>query len=98
MARVVVIGGGAAGMAVASRAKRLNPGLDVVVFEKSRWVSFALCGIPYYVGCTVKRLSQLLHYPLSEFTEKRGIDVRLETEVTEIDYSGRRVMYRGRDG
>ena len=94
MTRVVVIGGGAAGMAVASRAKRLNPKLDVIVFEKSKWVSFALCGIPYYVGCVVKRLNQLLHYPLTEFTEKRGIDVRLETIVTSVDYKSRRLAYK----
>ncbi len=94
MARVVIVGGGAAGMAVASRAKRVNPKLDVVVLERSKWVSFAFCGIPYYVGCVVKRFNQLLHYPLSEFTEKRGIDVRLESSVASIDYSGRTLTYK----
>lgn len=94
MARLLVVGGGAAGMAAASRAKRLKKDLDVVVVEKTRWVSFALCGLPYYLGCTVKRLSDLTYYPLSEFTEKRGINVLLETEVVDIDYSGRKAVIR----
>ncbi len=97
MTRVIVVGGGAAGMAVASRAKRLNPGLDVKVFERSNWVSFAFCGMPYYVGCQVKRLSQLLHYPLEEFTVKRGIDVRLRHEVVDVDSSGKTVTVVDRD-
>lgn len=94
MARLVVIGGGAAGMAAASRAKRLNKKLDVTVFEKTKWVSFALCGIPYHIGCIVKRLSDLLYYPPEEFTKKRGIDLRLETEVTWIDINSKRIHYR----
>ncbi|MCE4600581.1 MAG: FAD-dependent oxidoreductase [Desulfurococcales archaeon] len=94
MARLVVVGGGAAGMAAASRAKRLNKKLDVTVFEKTRWVSFALCGIPYHVGCIVKRLSDLLYYPPEEFTRKRGIDLRLETEVTWIDIDSKKIHYR----
>ncbi len=102
MARVVVIGGGAAGMAAASRAKRLRKDYDVVVFEKTGWVSFALCGIPYYIGCTVKTLDDLLFYPPEEFTKKRGIDLRLETTVTGIDLSSKTVHYvdnkTGREG
>lgn len=94
MARLVVIGGGAAGMAAASRAKRLNKSLDVVVFERTGWVSFALCGIPYHVGCIVKRLDDLLYYPPEEFIKKRGIDLRLYTEVTGVDLDSKTVYYR----
>ena len=94
MARLVVVGGGAAGMAAASRAKRLNKNLEVVVFEKTRWVSFALCGIPYHAGCIVKRLEDLLYYTPEEFVKKRGIDLRLETLVTGIDKDEKRVYYK----
>ena len=97
--RVAVVGGGAAGMAAASRAKRLlGDRGEVVVFERGGWVSFALCGTPYYIGCTVKRLEDLVHYPLSEFVEKRGIDVRLYTEVTEVEPDARRLRYRRGSG
>lgn len=94
MTRLVVIGGGAAGMAAASRAKRLNKLMDVVVFEKTSWVSFALCGIPYHVGCIVKRLNDLVYYTPEEFTKKRGIDLRLETEVTSIDLDTKTVYFK----
>ena len=97
--RVAVIGAGAAGMSAASRVKRLlGKNAEVVVFEKTRWVSFALCGTPYYVGCTVKSLHDLLYYPLEEFTKKRGIDVRIETEVTEVEADKRVVHWRNRKG
>lgn len=94
MTTVVVIGGGAAGMAVASRAKRLRKDYNVIVVEKTRWVSFALCGLPYYTGCVTKRLNDLLYYPVEEFTKKRGIDVRLETEAVDVDASGKTVTVR----
>ncbi|MEB3816815.1 MAG: FAD-dependent oxidoreductase, partial [Desulfurococcales archaeon] len=94
MVRVVIIGGGAAGMAVASRAKRLRKDYDVVVVERTRWVSFALCGLPYYVGCITKRLNDLLYYPIEEFTVKRGIKVLLETEAVSVDVSSRTITLR----
>lgn len=89
-------------MAAASRAKRLNKSMDVVVFEKTKWASFALCGIPYHAGCIVKRLTDLLYYTPEEFRRKRGIDLRLETEVSEIDMDARTLYYKdlktGREG
>ncbi len=97
--RVAVIGGGAAGMSAASRVKRLlRDKAEVVVFEKGRWVSFALCGTPYYVGCTVKHLEDLVYYPLEEFTEKRKIKVHLGTRVERLDVENRRLYYRGPSG
>ncbi len=97
--RVAVVGGGAAGMSAASRVKRLlGDRAEVVVFEKGGWVSFALCGTPYYIGCEVKTLDDLVHYPLSEFVEKRGIDVRLFTEVVDVEADVRRLRWRRRGG
>lgn len=97
--RVAVVGGGAAGMSAASRVKRLlGDKAEVIVFERGNWVSFALCGTPYYVGFRVKRLEELLHYPLSEFTEKRGIRVKLGSEVVEIDADSRRLFYQEKGG
>jgi len=97
--RVAVIGAGAAGMSAASRVKRLlRDRVEVVVFEKGGWVSFALCGTPYYVGCRVRRLEELTYYPLEEFTKKRGIRINLYTEVIDIEPRERRLRYRSRDG
>ncbi len=94
MTRVVIIGGGAAGMAAASRIKRLRKDYEVTVFERTPYVSFALCGIPYLTGCVVKTLDELLYYKPEVFREKRGIDLRLKTEVVEINASKKKLVYR----
>jgi len=95
---IAVIGGGAAGMSAASRAKRLSKQSTVTVFEKTRWISFALCGIPYYIGCITPRLEDLTYYPIEEFINKRGIDVRIHHEVVEIDPSGKTLVYKDPNG
>ncbi|MET1102259.1 MAG: FAD-dependent oxidoreductase [Pyrodictiaceae archaeon] len=97
--RVAVVGAGAAGMSAASRVKRLlGDRAEVVVFDKGRWVSFALCGTPYYIGFVVKELEDLVYYPITEFTEKRKIRIRLGAEVTRIDAGDRRLYYRSKGG
>ncbi len=92
MARLVVIGGGAAGMSAASAARRVDPGLDVVVCEAGGFAAYGMCGIPYYLGGIVPAPENLLAYPPSAFREKRGIDLRLHTRVTGIDPGARRVQ------
>ncbi|MCE4614792.1 MAG: FAD-dependent oxidoreductase [Desulfurococcales archaeon] len=96
--KVAIIGGGAAGMAAASRAKRLLKDSTVTVFEKTQWVSFALCGIPYYVGCITPRLEDLMYYPLEVFINKRGIDVRIKHEVLDIDVNRKTLTYKDPEG
>ncbi len=91
MARLVVIGGGAAGMSAASAARRTDPGLDVVVCEAGGFAAYGMCGIPYYLGGTVAAPEDLLAYPPSAFREERGIDLRLHTRVTGIDPAARQV-------
>ncbi len=98
MARLVVIGGGAAGMSAASAARRADPGLDVVVCEAGGFAAYGMCGIPYYVGGTVAEAENLLAYPPSVFREKRGIDLRLHTRVTGIDTTARTVRLAGPGG
>ena len=98
MARLVVIGGGAAGMSAASAARRADPGLDVVVCEAGGFAAYGMCGIPYYVGGTVAEAETLLAYPPSVFREKRGIDLRLHTRVTGIDTAARTVRLAGPGG
>src|SRR5712664_4944624 len=92
VARLVVIGGGAAGMSAASAARRVDPGLEVVVCEAGGFAAYGMCGIPYYLGGTVPQAEHLLAYPPSTFREKRGIDLRLHTRVTGIDPAARRVQ------
>ncbi|MFF9567117.1 FAD-dependent oxidoreductase [Streptomyces sp. NPDC014685] len=90
--RLVVIGGDAAGMSAASRARRLRgPGeLEIVAFERGRFTSYSACGIPYWVGGDVAERDDLVARTPEEH-RARDIDLRTRTEVTEIDVAGRRV-------
>ena len=92
MTRLVVVGGSAAGMSAAAKAKRVNKKLEVVVFERSRYVSYAPCGIPYYVEGLVKKLDDLVYYTAEYFRKERGIDVRSRHEVLDIDDNAKKVV------
>lgn len=74
--RLVVIGGVAAGMSAASRARRVNSHLEIVVLEKGDAVSYGTCGLAYLVSGVVPQPDDLLVYSPEFFREKRGIDVR----------------------
>jgi NADPH-dependent 2,4-dienoyl-CoA reductase/sulfur reductase-like enzyme len=91
----VVIGGDAAGMSAASKAKRDDPGLDVVVFEAGEWVSYGACGLPYYIKGEIQSLDDLVSVTPEEFREQRDIDLRTDHEVTSIDPEGKTVTARG---
>jgi NADPH-dependent 2,4-dienoyl-CoA reductase/sulfur reductase-like enzyme len=82
--RLVVIGGVAAGMSAASRARKLRPDMEILVFEKSGYVSYAACGMPYLISDKVKSANNLVVYDAQFFKEKRGIDVFLHHEVRQI--------------
>lgn len=88
---LVVIGGGAAGMSAASRARRKDAGMRITVFESGDFVSFILCGIPYYVADVVKKHQDLVVYSPDFFRSKRNIDVRTGHSVTAIYVPGRTV-------
>lgn len=81
----VVIGGDAAGMSAASKAKRDDPSLEVIVFERGEWVSYAACGMPYFIKGEVDQLTDLVNIPAEQFRSERDIDLRTGHEVVEID-------------
>ncbi|MGW7549386.1 FAD-dependent oxidoreductase [Streptomyces sp. NPDC054770] len=96
--RLVVIGGDAAGMSAASQARRLRgPGeLEIVAFERGHFTSYSACGIPYWVGGDVEERDHLIARSPEEH-RAREIDLRMRTEVTEIDVAGKRVRARDVD-
>ncbi|WP_448639132.1 FAD-dependent oxidoreductase [Geodermatophilus sp. URMC 63] len=81
---LVVIGGDAAGGSAASQAKKRQPDLDVVLFERGRATSYSACGIPYWIAGTVEREAQLVART-PEQHRAAGLDVRMRTEVVGID-------------
>ncbi len=89
--RLIVIGGNAAGMSAASKARRMNSHLQVLALEKTSHVSYSACGIPYYVADQVRHHSELVSITPDEFRAKRGIDVLTQHEVVDISPVQRRV-------
>ncbi len=96
MTRVVVIGGDAAGMSAAAQASRGTEKVDLVVFEKGRYTSFAACGLPYFVGGIVPDSTKLVART-PEQHRANGIDVRTRHEVVAIDTDRREVEVRSLD-
>ncbi|MEU0162148.1 FAD-dependent oxidoreductase [Streptomyces sp. NPDC006261] len=90
--RLVVIGGDAAGMSAASQARRLKgrDELEIIAFERGEFTSYSACGIPYWVSGDVQGPDDLIARTPEEHRE-RDIDLRMRTEVTEIDVAGGRV-------
>ena len=93
--RLVVIGGNAAGLSAAARARRLDRWLEIVVLEKGPVISYAACGLPYYIEGRVRRLEELQVASLEEFRTKRRIDVRIGAEVAAIRHASREVALAG---
>ncbi|MFE1800503.1 MULTISPECIES: FAD-dependent oxidoreductase [unclassified Streptomyces] len=96
--RLVVVGGDAAGMSAASQARRLKgpDELEIIAFERGHFSSYSACGIPYWVGGEVDERDKLIARSPEEHRE-RGIDLRMRTEVTELDVDGGRVRSRDLD-
>ncbi|MFG2520056.1 FAD-dependent oxidoreductase [Streptomyces sp. NPDC048527] len=96
--RLVVIGGDAAGMSAASQARRMRgpDELEIVAFERGHFSSYSACGIPYWVGGEVEGRDELIARTPEEHRE-RSIDLRMRTEVTELDVEGGRVRSRALD-
>ncbi|MCU1353820.1 MAG: flavoprotein oxidoreductase [Acidimicrobiales bacterium] len=92
--RLVVVGGDAAGMSAATRARRGRPDLEIVVLEKGAWTSYSACGIPYLVSGAVDEIDDLVARTPQEFRDQHRIDARVRHEVTAIDLDARRVEVR----
>ena len=92
--RLIVVGGVAGGATAAARARRLSESAEIIVFERGAYVSFANCGLPYYVGREIaERESLLLETPESLHARYR-LDVRTRTEVLAIERAEHRVRAR----
>ncbi len=94
--RLIVIGGDAAGMSAASQARRLIGGedLEILVFERGRFTSYAACGIPYWIAGMVDERDDLIARAPETFRDRQDIDVRIRHEVVAIDPGQRTVTVR----
>ena len=82
---IIVIGGNAAGMSAASRIRRNDQKVKITVFEKSNYVSYAACGLPYYISDEIHRADNLIAVKPEEFIEQRNIQVNLRHEGISFD-------------
>jgi NADPH-dependent 2,4-dienoyl-CoA reductase/sulfur reductase-like enzyme len=89
--KILIIGGNAAGLTAASRAKRIDPRLDVTVLEKGPHISYSTCGIPYFLARLVRE-EDLISFTPEAFEKERGIKVHTQSRVDEIVPSRKRVF------
>lgn len=82
---LVVIGGTAAGMSAAARARRGDPSLSITVFERTGHITYGSCGLPYYIGDVIKDVNKLITYTPEYMKKERNIDVYTLHDVTDIN-------------
>ncbi|HVN80497.1 MAG TPA: FAD-dependent oxidoreductase [Terriglobia bacterium] len=92
--RVVIVGGVAGGATCAARLRRLDEKAEIIVLDRGPYVSFANCGLPYYVGNVIQEETKLLVATPELFRERFNIEVRTRNEVTAIDPQKREVHVR----
>jgi NADPH-dependent 2,4-dienoyl-CoA reductase/sulfur reductase-like enzyme/rhodanese-related sulfurtransferase len=83
--KTLIVGGVAGGMSAATRLRRLNEDAEIIVFERGLYVSFANCGLPYYIGGVIKERSKLLVQTAEKLHQRFRLDVRANSEVTCIN-------------
>lgn len=85
MNKVLIVGGVAGGATAAARLRRLNENLEIIMFEKGEYISFANCGLPYYIGGEIKDKSALTLQTPESFNKRFNVDVRNKSEVIAIN-------------
>jgi NADPH-dependent 2,4-dienoyl-CoA reductase/sulfur reductase-like enzyme/rhodanese-related sulfurtransferase len=96
--KVVIIGGVAGGASAAARLRRLDEEAEIVILERTGYVSYANCGLPYYVGDVIRDPHKLTLQTPGSFRERFNIDVRVGHEVTAIDRAAHTVHVQAADG
>lgn len=94
----IIIGGVAGGATAAARIRRADESAEIVLIEKGKYISYANCGLPYYVGGIIKEREKLFVQTPESFGRRFNIDVRVENEVVGIDTVGKRISVRRIDG
>ena len=92
--KIVIIGGVAGGMSAATRLRRLDEKAEIIVLEKSGYVSYANCGLPYYVGGVIENENSLLLQTPESLHQRFNLDVRIKSEALSIDKENRTVKVK----
>ncbi len=89
--KLLIIGGVAGGATAAARARRIDEHAEIILFERGEHISFANCGLPYYIGEVIKERNDLLVTTPAEFKMRYNIDIRTFSEVIAIDRKNRQI-------
>lgn len=89
--KILIIGGVAGGATTAARLRRMDENAHIILFEKGEYVSYANCGLPYYIGGTISDRDRLFVQTVEGFTERFNIDIRVNSEVIRIDAKNKSV-------
>ena len=96
--KILIVGGVAGGATAAARIRRNTEDAEIILFEKGAYISYANCGLPYYIGGVISERDRLFVQTPEAFGRRFNIDVRVNHEVTAIDLAGKAVTVRTVDG
>src|SRR3990172_4087627 len=92
--KLIIVGGVAGGASAAARARRLSEDAQIILIERGREVSFANCGLPYYIGGEIAERDKLLVVKPELLRTRFKLDVRVRSSVESIDRAGKKVRIR----
>jgi NADPH-dependent 2,4-dienoyl-CoA reductase/sulfur reductase-like enzyme/rhodanese-related sulfurtransferase len=96
--KVCIVGGVAGGATVAARMRRRDESAEIIIFERGDYVSFANCGLPYYIGGIIEDRNELFVMTPERLKERLNVDARISSEVLSIDRENKSIQVRGADG
>ena len=96
--KIIIVGGVAGGATAAARIRRNTEKAEIILFEKGTYISYANCGLPYYIGGVIEERDRLFVQTPEAFGQRFHIDVRTNSEVTAIDVKRKEVAVRTADG
>jgi NADPH-dependent 2,4-dienoyl-CoA reductase/sulfur reductase-like enzyme len=95
--KILVVGGVAGGASAAARLRRLDENAEIIMFERDEYISFANCGLPYYIGETIKERGKLLVQTPESMHDRFNIDVRINSEIISVDTGKKTVKVKSKN-
>ncbi|MGG5461457.1 CoA-disulfide reductase [Clostridium sp. B9] len=92
--KIIIVGGVAGGASTAARLRRLDENAEIIIFEKGEYISFANCGLPYYIGETIKERSNLIVQTVEQMESKFKLDIRNFSEIIKIDKDNKKIKVK----
>ena len=96
--KYLIVGGVAGGATAAARIRRIDEECEILLIEKGKYISYANCGLPYYIGGTIKDRDLLFVQTPASFGGRFNVDVRVESEVVSINKDNKEVSIKRTDG